>query len=90
MSGGGRLIIQTAWQHDSVQVSITDTGCGISAEHLGHVFDAFFTTKGLEGGRGLGLAVSYRLVKGVNGRIEVESEVNKGSTFRVSLPVYEP
>ena len=90
MPGGGRLIIQTAWQHDSVQVSITDTGCGISAEHLGHVFDAFFTTKGHGGDRGLGLAVSYRLVKGVNGRIEVESEVNKGSTFRVSLPVYEP
>jgi len=90
MPGGGRLVMQTARQRDSVQVSITDTGCGISAEHLGHVFDAFFTTKGHEGGRGLGLAVSSRLVKDVNGRIDVESEVNKGSTFRVSLPVCKP
>jgi signal transduction histidine kinase len=90
MPGGGRLVMQTARQRDSVQMSITDTGCGIPTEHLGHVFDAFFTTKGHESGRGLGLAVSYRLIKGVNGCIEVESEVNKGSTFRVSWPVCKP
>jgi hypothetical protein len=90
MPGGGSLVIQTARQDDHVQVSITDTGGGIPTEHLGQVFAPFFTTKGHEGSKGLGLAVSYRLVESVNGRLDVESEVGKGSTFRVSLPVGEP
>jgi two-component system NtrC family sensor kinase len=90
MPGGGHLVIQTARQHDSVQMRITDTGGGIPAEHLGKVFDPFFTMKKHEGGMGLGLAVSYGLVKSANGRIDVESEVGQGSTFRVSLPACEP
>jgi signal transduction histidine kinase len=89
MPGGGRLVIQTTRQHDSVQVRITDTGGGILAEHLEQLFDPFFTTKGPQGGMGLGLAISYRLVKSANGRIDVESVVGKGSTFRVSLPACE-
>jgi two-component system NtrC family sensor kinase len=87
MSAGGDLVIQTMRQGDRIQVRITDTGGGIPPEHLGQVFAPFFTTKGPEGGKGLGLAISYGLVVSANGRIDVESEVGKGSTFRVSLPV---
>jgi two-component system, NtrC family, sensor kinase len=87
MSEGGDLVIQTTRQGDKIQVCITDTGGGIPPEHLGQVFAPFFTTKGHEGGKGLGLAISYGLVASVNGRIDVESEVGKGSRFRVSLPV---
>jgi signal transduction histidine kinase len=90
MPGGGRLVMQTTRQHNRVQVRITDTGGGIPAELLEQVFDPFFTTKGHKGGMGLGLAVSHGLIDSANGRIDVESEVGKGSTFRVSLPVCEP
>lgn len=90
MPGGGRLTIQTARQCNEVQVSMTDTGGGIPAEHLGQVFEPFFTTKRHAGGKGLGLAVSYGLIKSANGRIDVESAVGRGSTFRVSLPCASP
>jgi signal transduction histidine kinase len=90
MPGGGQLVIQTTRQGESAQVSITDTGGGIPAELRGQVFDPFFTTKGHRGGMGLGLAVSYGLIDSANGRIDIESEVGKGSTFRVSLPACQP
>jgi signal transduction histidine kinase len=89
MVGGGDLVIQTIRQDDSIQVRITDTGAGIPPEHLGQVFAPFFSTKGHKGGKGLGLAISYGLVASANGHIDVESEVGKGSTFRVSLPVWK-
>jgi signal transduction histidine kinase len=89
MSGGGDLVIQTTQQGDRIQVRIADTGGGIPPEHLGQVFAPFFTTKGHQGGKGLGLAISYGLVASANGHIDVESEVGKGSTFRVSLPVWK-
>jgi two-component system NtrC family sensor kinase len=69
-----------------VEVSVTDIGCGIAAEHLSRLFDPFFTTKAKERGLGLGLSVSYGIITGAHGRIAVESEVGKGSTFRISLP----
>jgi two-component system NtrC family sensor kinase len=87
MPEGGDLVIQTTRQGDRIQVCVTDTGGGIPPEHLGQVFAPFFTTKGHKGGKGLGLAISYGLVASVNGHIDVDSEVGKGSTFRVSLPV---
>jgi two-component system, NtrC family, sensor kinase len=89
MVEGGDLIIQTTRQDDRIQVRITDTGGGILPEHLGQVFAPFFTTKGHKGGKGLGLAISYGLVASANGHIDVESAVGKGSTFRVSLPVWK-
>jgi two-component system NtrC family sensor kinase len=89
MSTGGDLVIQTTRQGDKIQVRITDTGGGILPEHLGQVFAPFFTTKEHEGGKGLGLAISYGLVTNANGHIDVESAVGKGSTFRVSLPVWK-
>jgi C4-dicarboxylate-specific signal transduction histidine kinase len=89
MSEGGDLVIQTTRQDDRIQVCITDTGGGILPEHLGQVFAPFFTTKGHKGGKGLGLAIAYGLVASANGHIDVESAVGKGSTFRVSLPVWK-
>jgi signal transduction histidine kinase len=89
MPNGGRLRVQTAQADEGIEVSVTDTGSGISAEHIPYVFDPFFTTKADQGGMGLGLSVLYGIVKNAGGRIEVESEVGKGSTFRVILPAYK-
>jgi two-component system NtrC family sensor kinase len=85
MPSGGHLKIQTAPAEAGVEVSITDSGCGIAQEHIPYLFDPFFTTKADQGGMGLGLSVLYGIVKNAHGRIEVESEVGKGSTFLVIL-----
>jgi two-component system, NtrC family, sensor kinase len=88
MPNGGQIGIQTVKRGSSVELSITDTGCGIPEAYLSRLFDPFFTTKetDTERGMGLGLAVSYGIIRGAGGSIEVESEVGKGSTFRVLLP----
>jgi signal transduction histidine kinase len=86
MPQGGELVMRTTQQGPFVEFSITDTGYGISKEHREHIFDPFFTTKRHGRGMGLGLSVSYGIVNTAHGRIEVESEVGKGSTFRVKLP----
>jgi signal transduction histidine kinase len=85
MPSGGHLKIQTAPAEAGVEVSITDSGCGITPEHIPYLFDPFFTTKADQGGMGLGLSVLYGIIKNAHGRIEVESEVGKGSTFLVIL-----
>jgi signal transduction histidine kinase len=89
MPSGGHLRIQTAPIDAGMEVSITDSGCGVALEHIPYLFDPFFTTKADQGGMGLGLSVLYGIIKNAHGRIEVESEVGKGSTFRVILPAYE-
>jgi len=66
---------------------VADTGTGISPEHLSRIFDPFFTTKGTGEGTGLGLSVSYGIVKDHGGEILVESRPGKGSVFTVILPV---
>jgi signal transduction histidine kinase len=86
MPQGGELVIRTAQQGQRVELSIADTGYGIPAEHRERIFDPFFTTKRRGRGAGLGLAVSYSIITGATGHINVESEVGKGSLFRVSLP----
>jgi len=86
MPQGGELMIRTAQQGRFVELHITDTGCGIPAEHREHIFDPFFTTKRRGRGMGLGLSVSYGIITAASGRIEVEGEVGKGSMFRVGLP----
>lgn len=86
MPQGGDLVIRTTRKGPAVEVSITDTGCGIRHEYLERLFEPFFTTKEKGRGLGLGLSISYGIIKSVNGRIDVESEVGRGSTFRVSLP----
>jgi two-component system NtrC family sensor kinase len=89
MPSGGHLSIQTTPADAGMEVSITDTGCGIAQEHIPYLFDPFFTTKADQGGMGLGLSVLYGIIKNARGRIVVESEVGKGSTFRVILPTWE-
>ena len=89
MPHGGELVIRTAQQGRFVELSIADTGCGIPAEHREHIFDPFFTTKRRGRGVGLGLSVSYGIITAASGRIEVESEVGKGSLFRVGLPAVQ-
>ncbi len=72
-----------------VEIAISDTGCGIPPENLDKLFDPFFTTKGVGQGTGLGLAVSYGIVQRHGGIIRVQSEVGRGSTFTIWLPVDE-
>jgi signal transduction histidine kinase len=69
------------------EISFTDTGCGMSKEHLSKLFAPFFTTKEPGKGTGLGLAISYGIIQSHNGEIDVESELGKGSTFRIKLPI---
>jgi signal transduction histidine kinase/CheY-like chemotaxis protein len=87
MPKGGSLTIRTAAITDGVQVAFEDTGPGIAPEHRDRIFDPFFTTKPEVSGTGLGLSVSLGIVQSHGGRIDVETEVGKGSTFIVSLPL---
>lgn len=89
MDGRGRLTIATRTDpaKKSIEIEIADTGVGIRKENLDKIFDPFFTTKGVGHGTGLGLAVSYGIVKKHGGTIEVQSEVGVGTTFILRLPI---
>ena len=71
-----------------VSIEISDTGKGISPEHINRIFEPFFTTKPVGKGTGLGLSLSYSIVKRHSGRIEVDSHPGHGSTFRILLPIH--
>ncbi len=92
---GGKLEIETKQHNGNIEVSISDTGKGIEKENLGKLFEPFFTTKRTEEddsdipGTGLGLSVSYGIVKRHGGTIEVKSKINKGTTFTLKLPLKE-
>ena len=86
----GTITVRTVAGEGEVRVEIADTGCGIAPENLNRVFDPFFTTKPVGTGTGLGLSITYSIVRKHNGRIEVESEPGKGTTFRLVLPVRQP
>ena len=83
----GIIRIKTYQRDKEVVVEISDSGAGISKENLKHIFEPFFTTKEVGKGTGLGLSVVYGIIQNHKGRIEVESEIHQGSTFRVILPV---
>jgi signal transduction histidine kinase/ActR/RegA family two-component response regulator len=85
MPQGGTLTLSTRESNASVEISVTDTGAGMSEEVRSRVFDPFFTTKG-KAGMGLGLAVSYGIIRRHEGSIEAESEMGRGTTFRIRLP----
>lgn len=86
ISGFGRIILRTGREGDMVWVEVEDNGSGIRPEHLTRIFDPFFTTKPVGEGSGLGLSLSYQIVQEHGGRIEVRTELDKGSVFRVLLP----
>jgi two-component system NtrC family sensor kinase len=88
MENGGQLTLWTGMAVDgeSVIVGIEDTGVGIPESALDRIFDPFFSTKGAKG-TGLGLSVSYGIIEGHGGTIEVRSEVGKGTTFTITIPV---
>jgi signal transduction histidine kinase len=91
MPQGGTLTVRTELRSAAgipcFTVSVTDTGVGIPAEQLPHVFQPFFTTKPEGQGTGLGLSVSLGIIRNHEGTLEVQSEPGKGSTFRVNLPL---
>jgi two-component system, NtrC family, sensor kinase len=87
MPGGGKLAITTARRGKDVTIRVADTGHGIRPEHMDRIFDPFFTTKPVGKGTGLGLSVSYGIVHQHGGELDVQSELNSGSTFRITLPI---
>ncbi len=82
----GEIEIRTACSEGGVVVTIRDSGVGIDQNALGRIFDPFFTTKEVGAGTGLGLSTSYSIIKRHGGRIHVESEPGRGTTFEVWLP----
>ncbi|WP_051591270.1 PAS domain S-box protein [Bacillus sp. UNC438CL73TsuS30] len=84
MPNGGELHVKTLIHENNVQISIQDTGVGIPKEKLKNLGEPFFTTK--KNGNGLGLMVSFKIIESHNGKVFVESEPNKGTTFNILLP----
>jgi two-component system NtrC family sensor kinase len=83
----GEITIRTSNGEGFIRVVIADTGCGISDDQLNKIFEPFFTTKEAGQGTGLGLSICYDIIKKHEGEITVASEVGKGTTFTVSLPI---
>ena len=86
----GTITIATGVDRSEAWISIADTGCGIAPENLGRIFEPFFTTKPVGQGTGLGLSVSRSIVHKHGGRIDVESEIGRGTRFIVRLPLEQP
>lgn len=83
----GNIIIETYQKNNSIIVSISDNGCGISKENLSKIFEPFFTTKDVGKGTGLGMSISYEIIKRHDGAITVQSKEGEGTTFIVSIPI---
>jgi two-component system, NtrC family, sensor kinase len=86
MPSGGMVEIRTTSHNGSVEIEITDTGLGIPNENLHRIFDPFFTTKSSGRGTGLGLSVSYGIIKEHAGKVDVRSTQGKGTSFRLEFP----
>jgi two-component system, sporulation sensor kinase E len=87
MTKGGTLTLQTGEGSDGVWVSVADTGGGIPQEQINRIFEPFYTTK--KKGTGLGLMIVQRIVRAHAGRIDLESHIGRGTTFRIWLPLHE-
>jgi signal transduction histidine kinase len=87
--GSGRIAVTARedWSSSQVEIRVTDTGCGISAENLTKIFDPFFTTKEVGFGTGLGLSVAHGIVERHGGTLTVTSKVGEGSVFTIRLPL---
>jgi len=88
MGRGGEIGISSIWVVDEemVRVKIRDNGCGIPPDELTRIFEPFFTTKGQGKGTGLGLSITYGIINKLGGKVSVESQVNKGTTFTIEIP----
>ncbi|MFH1028711.1 MAG: ATP-binding protein, partial [Pseudomonadota bacterium] len=87
ISANGVITVSTSLAVDAVEISVSDTGCGIPPENLEKIFEPFFTTKEVGKGTGLGLAISCDIVRKHGGELLVQSEVGRGTTFTVRLPL---
>ncbi|MCL5884868.1 MAG: ATP-binding protein [Deltaproteobacteria bacterium] len=87
MRNGGMLAVRGYRDDSSVKIEVKDNGYGIAQENMGKIFDPFFTTKPTGEGTGLGLWLSYQIMRNYRGEISVESEVGKGSRFTLSFPL---
>jgi two-component system, sporulation sensor kinase E len=87
MTRGGTLTLHTGESGDGIWLSVSDTGGGIPHEQINRIFEPFYTTK--KKGSGLGLMIVQRIVRAHGGKIELESNVGRGTTFRVWLPLHE-
>ena len=88
IEGAGTIRVVVAAKKDKALISVTDSGRGISPEHLPFIFRPFYTTKG--NGTGLGLSLARRIVEDHRGRIDVESELGRGTEFLITLPIHHP
>lgn len=91
MENGGELkvVIGRAETRNEARIDVIDNGCGIPAEYIGQIFDPFFSTKKEGVGTGLGLSVSYNIIKKNGGRVEVKSRSGEGTCFSIFLPLAE-
>lgn len=87
ISGPGKITVTTTRNEQDIQITIKDTGKGMSAEQLSGIFNPFFTTKEVGKGTGLGLSVSLNIVESLGGAINVQSLEGAGSSFMISLPI---
>ena len=85
IQGGGTITVRSRFLKE-VQVTIADTGCGIPEENLKKIFEPFFTTKAPGEGTGLGLSLSYGIVKQLGGSIDLKSKVGEGTEVTIALP----
>ncbi|WP_240669446.1 ATP-binding protein [Achromobacter spanius] len=85
----GTITVRSGVEGEEVWFEVQDTGCGIEADALRRIFEPFYTTKQLGKGTGLGLALSYNIVEQHAGRIEVFSDLGRGSRFRIWLPIHQ-
>ncbi len=90
MKGRGKLTVRAAQNNGAIEVVFTDTGEGMTRDEIQHIFEPYYTTKAARFGTGLGLALSYNIIRKHGGTILVQSEKGKGSTFAVSIPLRGP
>ena len=87
IKGTGDIFITAKKEGENIKIEFRDTGCGIKKENLNKIFEPFFTTKPVGQGTGLGMAISYKVIKNHKGNITISSEEGKGTKFTITLPI---